>query len=170
MFKKFFDRDRMVMVGLIVLGALTVAAGFISGRSTFQYALSTDARHAGARWVEKAEGRLFQQQVAPIGRVSDQYVTIAAPKLFSEFQARARETSIQKVRIARSLHAEPGLLGGIDTLFSGWITSLTSLLDADDHVSQIRNFALLDPHGMLILRSDGFNPEELDSFLASTGF
>ena len=107
MFKKFFARDRMVMVGLIVLGAMTVIAGFASGRSTFQYALSTDARQAAARWVEKVDGRLFQRQFAPIGRISGQDVTIAAPKLFSEFQARARETGAQQIRIARSSHGNP---------------------------------------------------------------
>ena len=60
MLKTFFVRDRLVMAGLIMLGLATVAAGFVSGRSTFQYALSTDARQASAQWVKRVEGQLFR--------------------------------------------------------------------------------------------------------------
>ena len=168
MFKKFFARDRMVMAGLIVLGAVTVAAGFVSGRSTFQYALSTDARQAAAKWVETVEAELFKQQTLPGGSILDQGYTIAAPKLFSDFQARS--ASATELHIARTAREESGLLAGIDRLFSGWITNLTNLLDADDHVSRIRNFALLQPSGRLVARSKGFDPKLLNKFLTGTRF
>ena len=170
MFREFFARDRMVMAGLIILGAATVAAGFVSGRSTFQYALSTDARQAAAKWVGKAENQLFRQQSPAGERLLEQGVTIVAPKLFSEYRTRARSAGAQNLRIASSAREESGLLAGIDKLFSGWITNLTNLLDADDHVSRIRNFALLQPSGALVVRSNGFDPASLDDFLAETRF
>ena len=60
MFGKLFIRDRMVMAGLVILGIVTVAAGFVSGRATFQYALSTDARQASTQWVKRVEDQLFR--------------------------------------------------------------------------------------------------------------
>ncbi len=170
MFQGFLARDRMVMAGLIVLGIATVAAGFVSGRSTFQYALSTDARQAAAKWVAKAEDQLFRQQLPPGGRVLDQGIAIVAPGPFNEYRARAGSASPRILRVARLANEESGLLAGIDKLFSGWISKLTSLLDAEDHVSQIRNFALLQPDGTLVMRSKGFEPAALDKFLAETRF
>lgn len=170
MFRKFFARDRMIMAGLIVLGVLTVIAGFASGRTVFQYALSTDARYAASQWIGKVEDRLFAQHSSPAGRISGQDIAIVAPKLFGDIQARARETRAYKLRIASPAPQGFGLLGGVDMLLSGWIASLTGYLDANDHVSKIRNFAVLEADGGLILRSSGFDPKALDSFLADTRF
>lgn len=170
MFKILFVRDRMIMAGLIVLGILTVTAGFVSGRTMFQYALSTDARYAAIQWIGMVEDQLFQQRVSPSARISGKGVTIVAPKLFGNIRARARKTPAQKLRIARLAQKEFGLLGGVDILLSGWIANVTGYLEANDHVSKIRNFAILEADGRLILRSNGFDPKLLNSFLADTRF
>jgi diguanylate cyclase (GGDEF)-like protein len=67
-------------------------------------------------------------------------------------------------------NGQSGLLAGIDKLFSGWITNLTRFLDADNHVSQVKNFALLEAGGTLVLRSEGFSVEALDSLLKRSAF
>lgn len=170
MFRKFFDRDRMVMAGLIVLGILTVAAGFVSGRSTFQYALSTDARQASAQWVKRAEETLFQKSLDGAGLVEDQTVVVAAPVKLAEIREEVARTGDPNLRIARSVHEDYGLLAGIDTLFSGWITRLTRFLDADNHVSQVKNFALLGPKGAILLHSEGFDTGTLRSEVADSAF
>lgn len=161
MFGKLFIRDLMVMAGLVILGIVTVAAGFVSGRSTFQYALSTDARQASTQWVKRVEDRLFSQQVDGIGLISNQKVVVVAPKQFADYQALAREGGESGLHIARSANGQSGLLAGIDKLFSGWITNLTRFLDSDNHVSQVKNFALLEAGGTLVLRSEGFRADAL---------
>jgi len=40
------SRDRLIMIGLVVLGLFTVVAGVLSGRSTIDYVLGRDAREA----------------------------------------------------------------------------------------------------------------------------
>ena len=170
MFRQIFIRDRMVMVGLVVLGILTVAAGFVSGRSTFQYALSTDARQASTQWVKRVEDRLFRQQPDEIGKISNQKVVVVAQSKLSEFQRLARERDAPNLRIARSVHEESGLLAGIDKLFSGWITKLTQFLDADNHVSQVKNFVLLESGGGIVLRSAGFGVDEINVLLKNSSF
>lgn len=170
MFQNFFIRDRLLMAGLILLGIVTVAAGFVSGRSTFQYALSTDARQASARWVERAEDRLFAQRSKHIGEISKQQVVIVAPRIFERYKAGAKKDGGKGLRIARSSHEESGLLAGIDRLFSGWIARLTDLMDSDEHVSRVQNFALLDPAGTLVLRSSGFAFTDIQTLLSNSGF
>ncbi len=170
MLGKFFIRDRMVMAGLVILGIVTVAASFVSGRSTFQYALSTDARQASTQWVKRVEDQLFRQQGAGIGLISNQKVVVVAPRLFADYQALARESGASGPRIARSANGQSGLLAGIDKLFSWWITNLTSILDANNHVSQVKNFALLETGGTLVLRSEGFSADALESLLKRSTF
>lgn len=170
MFRKFFIRDRLVMAGLVLLGIVTVAAGFVSGRSTFQYALSTDARQASTQWVRQIEARLFSRQTSKVGQFSGQKIIVVAPEKISDYQKSVHKIKKSKLRIARSVSEEFGLLSGIDRIFSGWITQLTQFLDADNHVSQVKNFALLGSNGSVIMRSAGFNPEELEKLLNHGSF
>lgn len=170
MFRQFFDRDRLVMAGLIVLGIMTVAAGFVSGRSTFQYALSTDAQQASAQWVKRADEKILRQSRDGSDLFADQRAVVAAPDKLAEIREESAKFGEQDFRIARSIHEGPGLLAGIDTLFSGWITRLTRFLDADNHVSQIMNFALLDPNGDILIRSEGFDAGILRSTLTESAF
>ena len=170
MLQKIFVRDRMLMAGLIFLGIATVAAGFASGRSTFQYALSTDARQASAHWVERTENRLFRKGLKQIDEISEQQVLIVSPQIFKGYKAFAKIEDIGKFRIARSIHEEFGLLAGIDRMFSGWITRLTGLMDSNDHVSRVENFAVLDNAGELVLRSSGFELSDIMGLLSNGGF
>lgn len=158
MLHKFFVRDRMVMVGLVVLGVATVAAGFVSGRSTFWYALSTDARRASIAWVERVERQMAQERPYEIEEVAGRPVRMLAPALVADLQSAPVGAPLSDARIARSVHEGSGLLAGIDRLFSGWISGLTGLLDADSHVSQVKRFALLDPKGNPVFRSADFTP------------
>ncbi len=170
MLRQFFIRDRMVMAGLVILGIVTVAAGFVSGRTTFQYALTTDARQASTQWVRQVESRLFKPTPFELGLIADQKVVVVAPELLSKYQEQARKTRSRDLRIARSVHEQSGLLAGIDKLFSGWITKLTRFLDAENHVSQVRNFALLEPSGGVVLRSAGFDQGQLGKLLRHSVF
>ncbi|MHA1164046.1 MAG: putative bifunctional diguanylate cyclase/phosphodiesterase [Alphaproteobacteria bacterium] len=170
MFRKFFARDRLLMAGLVLLGIITVAAGFTSGRSTFEYALSTDARQASARWVERTEDRLFRKGFEKIEKLSEQQIVIVAPRIYDSYRVQAKNNDAEKFRIARSVHEEFGLLAGIDKLFSGWITRLTSLMDSDEHVSRVRNFAMLDPSGYLVLRSSGYAFQDIRMLLSNSIF
>lgn len=170
MFKKFFIRDRMIMAGLILLGLFTVAAGFVSGRSTFQYALSTDARQASAAWVEKVENEIRAQQAGAGGQIAGQKFVVDAPGLLSDLRKMPPEMGRSRVAIGRPASQETGLLAGIDALFAGWISGLTELLDADSHVSRVRNFALLDPTGRPVLRNAEFDPSVLGAILRDNGF
>jgi len=170
MFQKFFGRDRLVMAGLIVLGVLTVAAGFVSGRTTFKYALSTDARHASVQWVNAIESRLFEPAVERAGFVAGQRVIITAPEKLAALRDVANAENAKAQKIARSVNGESGLLAGIDLMFSGWIARLTRFLDDDNYVSQVRNFALLDGRGLVVARTAGLEPGALHSMLSDSVF
>lgn len=53
-------QDRLIMLGLVALGLLTVAAGILSGRSTIDYVLGRDARQAALTWAADLDARLRQ--------------------------------------------------------------------------------------------------------------
>jgi hypothetical protein len=125
MFRKFFARDHLLMIGLILLGVATVAAGFASGRSTLEYALSTDARQASAHWVERTEDWLFRKDFEQIEEISEQQVVIVAPRIYDSYRKLAKGDGAEDFKIARSIHEEFGLLAAIDQMFSGWISKLT---------------------------------------------
>ncbi|GAB4228929.1 MAG: hypothetical protein Kow0032_09800 [Methyloligellaceae bacterium] len=171
MLKRFFARDRLVMAGLVILGFATVAAGFFSGRSTFQYALATDARKASAAWVEKAEFNLFirQSRARPM-RVGQHDVKIIAPDLLARFRRHAAQLDPEDIQIARSLHEETGLLAGIDLLFSSWISSLTDLLDENNHISRITHFTILDAKGRPVIRDGAMDASQLAQIIRSPLF
>jgi hypothetical protein len=170
MLKQFFVRDRMVMTGLVVLGLLTVAAGFVSGRTTFQYALSTDARQASTVWVKRAERAIYAVRGGAGSKLDHHPVRIMEPGLLAEIRQQSPVYRAVETTIARTAHEQSGLLAGIDRLFSGWIRGLTDLLDSGSHVSQVVNFALLDPSGRPILRNAGFPEAKLQSLLSDAEF
>lgn len=170
MLKQFFVRDRMVMTGLVVLGLLTVAAGFVSGRTTFQYALSTDARQASTVWVKRAERAIYAVRGGAGSKIDHHPVRIMEPGLLAEIRQQSPVYRAVETTIARTAHEQSGLLAGIDRLFSGWIRGLTDLLDSGSHVSQVVNFALLDPSGRPILRNAGFSEAKLQSLLSDAEF
>lgn len=169
MFGKFVGRDRLVMAGLIVLGILTVVAGFVSGRSTFQYALSTDARHASTQWVRAIEGQLLDPALESASTVAKMKVIIAEPEQLSVFRQEAARSS-DDLEIAPSVNGKLGLLAGIDKLFSGWITQLTRFLDDESYVSQVRNFAVLDSSGDVVVRTAGLEPGSMHALLTDGVF
>ncbi len=170
MFNLFFMRDRMVMVGLLILGLFTVVAGFVSGRSTVQYALSTDARQASAAWVERVERELQLLDASGIGEVAGRRITVTAPELLRKLQNPPLEFGASRTKIAPSARQVTGLLAGVDRIFSGWIRGITELLDSENHVSRVIDFALLDRTGTPILRSTNFTPAALASILTDDTF
>ena len=104
MLKRFFIRDRMLMTGLIVLGLFTVAAGFVSGRSTFQYALATDARQASTAWVERAEREIYTLRRTGRSEIAGREVKIIAPAIGGRPVSESTETfgdiSLRKIAFA----------------------------------------------------------------------
>jgi len=170
MFRKLLARDRLLMIGLVLLGVATVAAGFASGRSTLEYALSTDARQASARWVERTEDRLFRKGFEQIEEISEHQVVIVAPRIYDSYRKMSMGDGAEDFRIARSIHEEFGLLAAIDQMFSGWISKLTSLMDSQNHVSVVRNFALLDQSGYLVLRSSQYALQDIRMLLSNSIF
>jgi diguanylate cyclase (GGDEF)-like protein len=170
MFRKLLARDLLLMIGLVLLGVATVAAGFASGRSTLEYALSTDARQASARWVERTEDRLFRKGFEQIEEISEHQVVIVAPRIYDSYRKMSMGDGAEDFRIARSIHEEFGLLAAIDQMFSGWISKLTSLMDSQNHVSVVRNFALLDQSGYLVLRSSQYALQDIRMLLSNSIF
>jgi len=171
MLKTFFARDRLVMTGLIILGIVTVAAGFASGRATFQYALSTDAREASAAWVEKAERQLFIfPTTEKLQTLAGHDVKIIAPDTLARLRKKPQHFNPEDIRIARSVHEESGLLAGIDLIFSRWISGLTDLLDDESHVSRIAHFTVLDNSGKPMLRDGRLSPVKLGEMLRGGRF
>ena len=170
MLRRFLVRDRMVMTGLIVLGLLTVAAGFVSGRSTFQYALSTDARHAAMAWVDRAEREVYLLHKLEDKTIAGKPAKVIAPDLLANLRKLPPAYTNSDSRIAQSGHEVSGLLAGIDRMFSGWIRGLTELLNSDNYVSQVLNFALLEPNGQPVLRSADLAPSTLGAILVEGRF
>jgi hypothetical protein len=58
MLGEVFARDRLIMVGLVVLGLLTVIAGVGSGRSAIDYVPNRDAREAALSQAAKLDASL----------------------------------------------------------------------------------------------------------------
>lgn len=170
MLEKFFDRDRLVMAGLVVLGILTVTAGFASGRATFQYALSTDARQASTQWVKTIETKLFRKPVDSLQRIGKYRIVVSEPSEFAELRKQAQAGYSRGSVSVRSVNKESGLLGAVDMMVSGWISRLTRFLDDDMYVSQVRNFALLDVRGTVLLRTAGLEPGVLHVLLSDSTF
>ena len=170
MLDRFFDRDRLVMAGLVVLGILTVLAGFGSGRATFQYALSTDARQASTQWVRDIERDLFHEPVETPERLANHRVLVSEPAEFARLREHAQAGYREGAVSVRSVSTESGLLGAVDMLVSGWISRLTRFFDNDMYVSQVRNFALLNTRGTVMLRTAGLEPGVLHSLLSDSVF
>ncbi|MDA7946532.1 MAG: EAL domain-containing protein [Hyphomicrobiaceae bacterium] len=170
MLQNFFRRDWLIMVGLIVLGVLTVTAGFYSGHSTFEYALSTDARQASTRLVSQAETSLFGKHVGGAKQVAGEPVVVVAPRLFSQLREDASRDGSRDLEIAKSVHGNSFLLKTLDKYLSGWMSNLTQVFDTENHVSDIVRFAVIDPAGAVVLRSQDFKPEALTSLLNESGF
>ena len=170
MLGSFLGRDRLVMVGLIILGILTVTAGFVSGRTTFQYALSTDARHASKQWVRVLESKLFEQDMASDSIIANQKIIVSDVKKLEYLQDQSAYKAGSRLEIAKSVNGQAGLLAGIDRLFSGWISRLTRFLDDGSFVSRIRHFALLDAQGNTVVRTAGLEPGSMHSLLTDSVF
>ena len=171
MLRSFFFRDWIIVVGLVVLGALTITAGFFSGRATFEFALSTDARQASTQLVNRAEADLSATPAAGnTDAVAGMPVVVVAPKLLSRLREHAPGKEPGGAQIAWSVHGESSLLSIVDRYLSGWINSLTQVFDADHHVSEITNFAVLEPSGEVLLRSESFDPQALNALLNESRF
>lgn len=170
MLRRFFVRDRMVMTGLIVMGLFIVAAGFASGRSTFEYALYTDARLATRAWVESAERQLRLPPGDTEARIAEDAVRIIAPDRLAAMRETAARLPADELRIAAPAPGGSGLMGSIDRVFAGWIRTLTELLDADGQVGKVMDFAILDASGHPVLRNEAFAPASLAALLSSRDF
>lgn len=170
MLERFFDRDRLVMAGLIILGILTVVAGFVSGRSTFQYALSTDARHASKQWVREIENKLLDPAMTNVDSIASLKIIVTEPERLAVLRRQAVSDNPRDLQIARSVNDQIGLLAGIDRLFSGWITKLTRFLDDGSYVSNVRNFAVLDARGQVVARTAGLEPGSMHTLLTDNVF
>ncbi len=170
MFNKIFARDRLLKAGLIILGVVIVIAGFASGRSTFDYALTTDARQASARWIARTEEQLFDKGFKQIKEISDRRVEVLAPRIYDGYKVQVKKDGLKKFKIARSIHEGFSLISGIDRLLSGWISNLTNLMDSEEHVSRVRNFALLDHSGYLVMRSSEYAQQDIQMLLSNSIF
>ena len=170
MLRSFFIRDRLLMAGLILLGILTAVAGFLSGRSTVRYALSTDARQASISWVARAEKEISLQDSGRIGEIGKRQVRIIAPDLLAQMRKSSFENEALRTTIAPSVQRESGPISLIDRYFTAWISRLTGLLDSKGHVTRIMNFALLDQTGRPILRNTDFSPKALANILSNQIF
>ncbi len=141
MLKRLFARDRFVLSGLVITGLLMVAAGVVSGRSTFNYVLGLDARSAAQSWVREAESR-----------------------------ARADAGTLQSdTEAAKDSAASFGdkLFAEIDRLFGA--NAESGAKNADDHISRVNGVAVFD-RDQELLSVSGTAKRQLESLRTGPGF
>jgi diguanylate cyclase (GGDEF)-like protein len=158
-------RDRLVMGGLLVLGLLTVAAGVASGRSTIDFVLNRDARDAAMSQALQLDASLRRQESSPPTAAADMEDThtLDASKLREEFSAGGDRPAL--LPPDRGLDDEGiKLLGGFGRLIMGWMMHGKDRL-ADDHVSKLEGFALLDADKTPLLVGAGLSPAGLSGLL-----
>ena len=134
------------MVGLVVLGLLTVVAGVLSGRSTIDYVLGRDAREAALSWTADIEERL-RQPGAPESLL-DKKLQVLNPVAFSNVAGRPAAGIILP---SGPSFREDGfsLVDGINQITRGWFLGDIEETPGE-FVSKLEGFAVLTPAGQPI--------------------
>ena len=166
-------RDRLVMVGLVVLGLLTVVAGVVSGRSTITYVLNKDVRDAALSWTAKLEASLAGRSL--VGRGTSDKSSLAPRMLDKDVQvldgAALRERFAGSEDKPATLPPDRGfddesfnLLGGFDRMVMGWATRRMQG-PKDDFVSKLEGFAVLSPDKTPLALGGALSPAAVQSML-----
>ena len=155
-------RDRWIMIGLVVLGVVTVLAGILSGRSTINYVLSRDAREAALAWSGEIDERLRRPR-------GDAAVTAAGEDIKALNAAALDEALIGGGAI--TLPAGPSfredglkLVDGFNRITRGWLLSNIDE-NSGEFVSKMDGFAVLTPNGQALAVGGGLSPDALTTIL-----
>ncbi|MEG6508043.1 EAL domain-containing protein [Methyloligella sp. 2.7D] len=156
-------RDRLVMAGLIILGLLTVVAGIMSGRSTLQYVLESDAGQAVENWTNLIDENLTATGTLP-GQVLGENVEIIAPKILAGHTSPGNDTA--------PFSRNGGLVGehqrsvnGLENFALQWVSKSRTQGD-EGYVSKLGGFAVLAPDHSILATGGSFNGDVLKGALS----
>ncbi|HTP37131.1 MAG TPA: EAL domain-containing protein [Methyloceanibacter sp.] len=158
------SRDRLVMVGLVVLGLLTVVAGVLSGHSTIDYVLGRDANEAALSWARQIDTALGGTAETP-GRVLDKDVQVLDPASFQQNLASMAGKRASLPANQSFSQRGFGLIEAIDRLTGGWALGRSNQ-PKDDFVSKLDGFAVLDADEKPIATAGNLTSGKLASLLA----
>jgi len=164
MLGEVFARDRLIMVGLVVLGLLTVIAGVGSGHSAIDYVLNRDAREAALSQAAKLDATLSAPTPFPSGSLTKDLQTVDGGKLRETFAGSdGRPATLPPDRGAN----EDGftLLGGLDRVVLGWMARHNKR-PVDEHVSKLDGFAVLDAGKTPLVLGGSLTPAALRDMLS----
>jgi len=158
------SRDRLVMVGLVVLGLLTVVAGVLSGHSTIDYVLGRDANEAALSWARQIDTALGGTAETP-GRLLDKDVQVLDPASFQQNLASMAGKRASLPANQSFSQRGFGLIEAIDRLTGGWALGRSNQ-PKDDFVSKLDGFAVLDADEKPIATAGNLTSGKLASLLA----
>ena len=156
-------RDRLIMTGLVVLGLLTVVTGVLSGRSTISFVLNKDARDAALSRATKLDASLNQQASSSSQPLDDAIKLLDPGKLRQEFAGHQDSPAILPPE--HSPDDGSNVLGGVERLVMAWMAR-HSARPADDHVSKVDGFALLDADKVPLMLGGDLSLTALNDMLA----
>jgi diguanylate cyclase (GGDEF)-like protein len=156
-------RDRLIMTGLVVLGLLTVVTGVLSGRSTISFVLNKDARDAALSRATKLDASLNQQASSSSQPLDDTIKLLDPGKLRQEFAGHQDSPAILPPE--HSPDDGSNVLGGVERLVMAWMAR-HSARPADDHVSKLEGFALLDADKVPLMLGGDLSLTALNDMLA----
>ncbi len=157
-------RDRLIMIGLVVLGLLTVVAGVLSGRSTINYVLGRDAREAALTWTAEIDGRL-REPGAPEKILDDKLQVLNAVALSN---ISAQQNADVRLPAGPSFREDGfSLVDGFDRLTRGWFLGDIEETQGE-FVSKLDGFAVLTPTRQAIAVGGDLSPDALTELLGQS--
>ncbi|XSG81789.1 MAG: putative bifunctional diguanylate cyclase/phosphodiesterase [Methyloligella sp. ZOD6] len=125
------------MVGLIILGLLTVVAGVMTGRTTLQHVLETDARDAAISWT-----KIVDESLSKSGQLNSEILDQQTHVLEPEALARHAQSAANPE--AYEVHEKPHRGPGLENMMLNWF-GRDRESNPDDYVSRLAGFAILAP-------------------------
>ncbi len=148
----FAARDRLIMVGLVMLGLLTVVAGVMTGRTTLQHVLETDARDATISWTKVVDANLSKS-----GKLDNEILGLKTEVLEPEsLKSHAGSAARPEVYALHKTYSGPGL----ENALLNWINSRREQ-NSDEYVSRLAGFAILSPSREVLATGGDFDAESL---------
>nr|WP_069094568.1 GGDEF domain-containing protein [Methyloligella halotolerans] len=137
------------MIGLVILGLLTVVAGVLTGRTTLQHVLQTDARDATISWTKVVDTSLSKS-----GKLDNEVLGLQTRVLAPD--ALAQHANSVASADVYDLHKTDPRGGGLENLMLDWIGN-NGASNPDDYVSRLDGFAILSPNRKLLATGGNFD-------------
>lgn len=152
----FAARDRLIMVGLVLLGLLTVVAGVMTGRTTLQHVLQTDARDATISWTKVVDASLSKN-----GHLNREILGLQTRVLEPE-QLERHSQSEASPEVYDLQDTRSG--AGLENAVLSWIDSHREK-NSDDYVSRLGGFAILSPDRKVLATAGNLDVEGVSTAL-----